>query len=31
MTAFDWVAVGLYSVTMLAIFIIFTIIWRKLR
>ena len=31
MTTFEWVAVGLYSVTMLALFIIFTIIWRKLK
>ena len=28
---FDWLSLGIYSAAMLALFIIFTIIWRKLK
>ena len=31
MTAFDWLVIGLYSVTMLALFIFFAIVMRKLK
>ena len=31
MEAFDWIVIGIYSGVMLAMFIVFTIIWRKLK